>query len=47
LIHRSGSVSGNLDYSEIEIERGGQFKGQMTQHLSGQVQGKPPQKPKV
>ena len=47
LIHRSGSVSGNLDYSEIEIERGGQFKGQMTQHLSGQVQGKLPQKPKV
>jgi cytoskeletal protein CcmA (bactofilin family) len=41
LIHRTGSVSGNLDYSEIEIERGGQFKGQMTQHPSGQVQAKP------
>ena len=40
LIHRSGSVSGNLDYSEIEIERGGQFKGQMTQHPTGQVQAK-------
>jgi len=47
LIHRSGSVSGNLDYSEIEIERGGQFKGQMTQHPSGQVHGRPPQKPKI
>lgn len=45
LIHRSGSVSGNLDYSEIEIERGGQFKGQMTQHPSGQVQAKAPQSP--
>lgn len=40
LIHRTGSVSGNLDYSEIEIERGGQFKGQMTQHPNGQVQAK-------
>ena len=27
LIHRSGSVSGNLDYSEIEIERGGLVQG--------------------
>ncbi len=45
LIHRSGSVSGNLDYSEIEIERGGQFKGQMTQHPSGQVQAKAPATP--
>lgn len=45
LIHRSGSVSGNLDYSEIEIERGGQFKGQMTQHPSGQVQAKAAQSP--
>ena len=31
LIHRSGSVSGNLDYSEIEIERGGKIKGAMKQ----------------
>ena len=45
LIHRSGSVSGNLDYSEIEIERGGQFKGQMTQHPTGQVQAKAVQAP--
>jgi len=47
LIHRSGSVSGNLDYSEIEIERGGQFKGQMTQHPSGQVQAKVPSMPQA
>jgi cytoskeletal protein CcmA (bactofilin family) len=32
MIHRDGSVSGKLDYAEIEIERGGQFMGQMTQH---------------
>ena len=34
IIHRDGSVSGKLDYAEIEIEKGGQFMGQMTQHLS-------------
>lgn len=34
MIHRDGSVSGKLDYAEIEIERGGQFMGQMTQHLA-------------
>ncbi len=34
MIHRDGSVSGKLDYAEIEIEKGGQFMGQMTQHLS-------------
>jgi cytoskeletal protein CcmA (bactofilin family) len=32
MIHRSGSVSGQLDYADIEIERGGQFKGNMIQH---------------
>ena len=37
LIHRSGTVVGNLDYSEIEIERGGQFKGQMNQHARGET----------
>ncbi len=37
LIHRSGTVAGNLDYAEIEIERGGQFKGQMTQHAQGET----------
>lgn len=34
LIHRTGSVSGQLDYSDIEIERGGQFKGNMVQHAN-------------
>jgi cytoskeletal protein CcmA (bactofilin family) len=37
MIHRDGSVSGKLDYAEIEIERGGQFMGQMTQHDANQV----------
>ena len=37
MIHRDGSVSGKLDYAEIEIERGGQFMGQMTQHEANQV----------
>lgn len=32
LIHRSGSVSGELDYTNIEIEKGGQFEGKMVQH---------------
>ena len=41
LIHRSGNVSGNLDYSEIEIERGGQFRGQMTQHQQGKTPATP------
>ena len=36
MIHRDGSVSGQLDYAEIEIERGGQFMGQMTQHAQSQ-----------
>ena len=31
IIHASGVVSGKLEYSELEIERGGQFKGQMNQ----------------
>jgi cytoskeletal protein CcmA (bactofilin family) len=35
MIHSDGSVSGQLDYAEIEIERGGQFMGQMTQHVQG------------
>ena len=32
LIHRSGSVFGQLDYTNIEIEKGGQFEGKMVQH---------------
>lgn len=31
-IHRSGMVSGHLDYTHIEIERGGKFVGSMVQH---------------
>jgi len=37
MIHRNGAVSGKLDYAEIEIERGGQFMGQMTQHPANEV----------
>ena len=36
LIHRTGSVSGQLGYADIEIERGGQFKGNMVQHAHKQ-----------
>ncbi|MSQ65292.1 MAG: polymer-forming cytoskeletal protein [Limnohabitans sp.] len=32
LIHRTGSVSGQLDYADIEIERGGQFMRSMVQN---------------
>ncbi len=31
LIHSTGRVKGNLQYKEIEIARGGQFAGNMTQ----------------
>jgi cytoskeletal protein CcmA (bactofilin family) len=31
LIHSTGKVSGKLEYHEIEIERGGKFKGTMNQ----------------
>jgi hypothetical protein len=31
LIHSTGRVSGTLEYHELEIQRGGQFKGNMTQ----------------
>ncbi|MCX7270902.1 MAG: polymer-forming cytoskeletal protein [Burkholderiales bacterium] len=41
LIHRTGSVSGQLDYSDIEIERGGQFKGNMVQHANAKPANKP------
>ena len=41
LIHRTGSVSGQLDYSDIEIERGGQFKGSMVQHANAKQANKP------
>ena len=37
LIHKTGNVSGQLDYSDIEIERGGQFKGNMVQHANSQL----------
>ena len=33
LIHTNGSVNGQLDYAQIEIEKGGQFQGKMTQNL--------------
>jgi cytoskeletal protein CcmA (bactofilin family) len=29
-IHKTGKVSGKLSYSEIDIDRGGQFVGVMT-----------------
>lgn len=41
LINRTGSVSGQLDYSDIEIERGGQFKGNMVQHANAKSTNKP------
>ena len=41
LIHRTGSVSGQLDYSDIEIERGGQFKGTMVQHANAKISNNP------
>lgn len=41
LIHRTGSVSGQLDYSDIEIERGGQFKGNMVQHANAKSANNP------
>jgi cytoskeletal protein CcmA (bactofilin family) len=31
LIHSTGIVSGKLDYAELEIVRGGQFRGTMSQ----------------
>jgi cytoskeletal protein CcmA (bactofilin family) len=31
LIHNTGRVSGSLEYSELEIQRGGQFRGNMKQ----------------
>ena len=31
LIHNTGRVSGTLEYSELEIQRGGQFRGNMKQ----------------
>lgn len=31
-IHKTGKVSGKLSYSEIDIERGGQFVGDMSGH---------------
>jgi len=31
LIHSTGRVSGTLEYSELEIQRGGQFRGEMRQ----------------
>jgi cytoskeletal protein CcmA (bactofilin family) len=33
LIHSCGKVSGQLDYDHIEIERGGEFKGKLVQHV--------------
>ncbi len=32
LIHSTGRVSGSLEYSELEIQRGGQFRGDMRQN---------------
>lgn len=34
VIHRSGMVSGHLNYTHIEIERGGKFVGSMNQQTS-------------
>jgi cytoskeletal protein CcmA (bactofilin family) len=31
LIHSTGKVSGTLEYSELEIQRGGRFQGDMKQ----------------
>lgn len=31
LIHNTGKVTGSMAYSELEIERGGQFQGEMKQ----------------
>ena len=31
LIHSTGKVSGSLEYSELEIQRGGRFHGDMKQ----------------
>ena len=31
LIHSTGRVSGSMEYSELEIQRGGQFRGEMRQ----------------
>ena len=31
LIHSTGRVSGVMEYSELEIQRGGQFRGEMRQ----------------
>jgi cytoskeletal protein CcmA (bactofilin family) len=31
MIRSTGKVSGAIEYSEIEIERGGQFRGEMKQ----------------
>lgn len=31
LIHSTGRVSGTMEYSELEIQRGGQFRGEMRQ----------------
>jgi cytoskeletal protein CcmA (bactofilin family) len=31
LIHSTGKVSGTLEYQELEIQRGGKFKGNMNQ----------------
>ena len=31
LIHSTGKVTGSMSYSELEIERGGQFAGDMKQ----------------
>ena len=40
MIHKTGSVSGQLGYADIEIERGGQFKGNMVQHAHGETNPK-------
>ena len=37
IVRSTGKVNGTLEYGEIEIERGGQFMGQMTQHEANQV----------
>jgi len=43
MIHKTGCVSGQLGYADIEIERGGQFKGNMVQHAPAEITPKQPQ----
>jgi cytoskeletal protein CcmA (bactofilin family) len=41
LIHRHGCVSGNLNYLNIEIERGGKFSGKLAQKTGSEAMSSP------